>query len=178
MLLGVALGGLSSGAYGQAVRQPEVHLNEYLDGMWFKLDIVHSEGDVDRPLASKLTIQCETGCPANNSYAEQFDPDFPLGALVVRNELVTLWSTASSDWVRIYHVSPRTITKVLDVRSKGQAPAFVAGPNGRPAVVVGTKSAGDIIRETEGQDSKVKANTFPAGGEMWVWNGSKYQMSH
>lgn len=151
-------------------KHAEMHFVEQFGDAAFRLDILP---DLSSSFASRLTISCTDGCNSAVSLTEVIDPDTFDGAYSIGDGFVTLWWSGSSMFVRVYHVDKSAVTKVLDVRTKGQYPVFVTTQDGKRGIVVGNKSVGERMRDGEGGPESWE---FPVFGELWVWNGKEYDL--
>jgi hypothetical protein len=120
----------------------------------------------DRPLDRFLTISCVAQCKSAEDYHEEVS-DFPLsltstedGALVA-----TIWSGATSLFVRVYRIRHGSIGKVLETFSK--APPLVKELNN-----------GDLLITTYQTGSRQGSSTVHPVARLWhVRNGSRSDTS-
>jgi hypothetical protein len=106
-----------------------------------------------------LRIKCIKGCRQNLSYYEE-TIDSNIGVFRLRDDskdIITIWASGSSYWVRVYHISDSNISKVMDAATK-TSPQFSLSADGKQLIILMTED--DVDKEKT--------------GEIWRWDGTEY----
>ena len=111
----------------------------------------------------RLSIRCMEGCKGDVRYEEEFI-DSIISAFQLydgSNDLITIWSGGSSYWIRVYHLGPDRITKVMDTATKS-APQFMYDQAGSALIILNNS------------DSAVPQGALSVRGNIWKWDGLAY----
>jgi len=113
----------------------------------------------------RLQIYCLNDCAARIRFQEDF-VDTPLSMFRLwdgSNKLITIWTSGSAYWVRVYLIDSEGVQKILDQATRS-APQFgVDSRTGSPVVIL------------DNPESEASPIDYKIHGTAWEWNGKQYQ---
>jgi hypothetical protein len=165
-LFATALAAVPLSSFAQAVdggNQLIARTQGYVGAELYRADITQIPSTVQSLPKRILEITCIKNCAASPVYKEAFS-DNPVSVFRLwdgSNQFITIWTSGSAYWVRIYEVNLRDIRKVFDNATK-TAPQFGFDSKGEPVVIL------------DNPDSTAPAVSFEMHGAVWTWDGNRY----
>jgi len=117
-------------------------------------------------------IECSSRCVNPFSFMDKFNYMPLLGAYKTGNGFLTLWGFGDGMVVKLYHVSKSGVNLALDAPTKGLLPVFVHTDDGKPGILIGDKTAGEMLRDKE---RGIPLRKYALPGAVWVWDGKEYR---